>query len=179
MQASSREEFETAILYSQLVALSHLLFSGNDNAKLKENPNQAFGGIAKQSKLVLMNMRERLYLVANFADSLGPGILFPGNTTATPQLTKPVLQVSTDYTGLSSDGSYFAEGNVGMRAYAVAYSQAKLQEDLLPNYAIVNNSLSFGGFVLKETWATQRINTYRDQLGLLFHPLATVAPVLE
>ena len=159
-------------MYSQLVALSHLLFSGNeaDNAKLKENPNQAFGGIAKQSKLVLMNMRERPYLVADFADFLGPGILFPGNTTATPQLTKPVLQVSTDYTGLSSDGSYFAEGNVGMRAYAVAYSQAKLQEDLLPNYAIVNNSLSFGGFVLNETWATQRINTYRDQLGLLFHP---------
>lgn len=121
-----------------------------------------------------MNVKEKPYLIANFPEVLSE-ILFPGNTTKTPQLTKPVLQVSTNYTGLCSDGSTLHEGKRVMRGYALAYAEANLQEDLLPNYSIVNNSLSFGGITFNESWATEQIINQRDQIGLIFHPLGFTA----
>lgn len=83
--------------------------------------------------------------------------------------------MSTDYTGLNSDGSTFLEGDGITRGYALAYAEANLREDLLPNYAIVNNSLSFGGFAFNEPWATERIINQRDHFGLIFHPLGFTA----
>lgn len=119
-----------------------------------------------------MNMREKPCFIADSPKSLDI-ILFPGNTSKAPQLINPVLQFSMDYTGLNSDGSYFAEGDVLMRGYALPYSQANLRENLIPNYTIVNKFLSFDGLMFNDSWATQRIVDQRDQLGLAFHPFAT------
>ena len=172
VQVASREEYEAAILNLQLVALSHIQSFGNtaENREFKQDLTEILEGMARKSKLVLMNTQEKSHFVVNSSKFLAGGIIFPGNTTNSPKFTKPALHVSVDYKGQNSDGSYFPLGNIVMRAYALALEQANLQKDLLPNYVIVNNSLSFGGFMFNETWATQRIINQRDQLGLAFFP---------
>lgn len=164
--ASSREEFEAQILYSQLVALQQVASDAQylNSQELLSQLQITYQGFPRPTSLALVNHNRQSKQLQSHA------FLYPGNSSVAPQVCKSTLEVSVDNEGWNFDGTKFPSANIAMRGYMIGYEEVNRRDDVLQNYQIVPNSVSTGGSVFNQSWALQRMQAQRNKLGLAYYP---------
>lgn len=93
-------------------------------------------------------------------------VLYPGNLTTIPQVTRGRLEISFN-SGLenptipptTSAAAFYLGQHLGVQA-------VNQRTDLLPHHTLVSNDVAFGATEWKEDWAVPRILASREKLGL-------------
>ena len=98
-------------------------------------------------------------------------VLFPGNSTAFPKLSKAKIRTWVNYSINTPSGAPYPLAGQVMRGYEVAFEDVNSRTDLLPHYHLEDQAVDFNGVVLNYNRTYAAIATAFADPALIYMPI--------